>query len=141
MNWRLLVGATMLLGTGSACASDVQGARQMFRQMDRNGDRALQFAEIQMARAALFDRIDANRNGVLDPAEVQAAAERVREARDIQEQSQEGRESQAARMDRNSDRRISRNEFSQFIPDRMRLADVNGDHSLSLSELRMFKRQ
>jgi hypothetical protein len=65
----------------------------------------------------------------------------VREARDIQEQSQEGRESQAARMDRNSDRRISRNEFSQFIPDRMRLADVNGDHSLSLSELRMFKRQ
>ncbi len=44
-------------------------SREMFRRMNTNGDRALQFTEIQAARAAFFDRLDGNRNGILEEAE------------------------------------------------------------------------
>ncbi|WP_281032618.1 hypothetical protein [Phyllobacterium salinisoli] len=42
-------------------------------------------------------------------------------------------------MDANGDGRISRAEFSRFIPDRLLRADINGDRSLSLSELRTLR--
>ncbi len=80
MNVKLLACVLLILATGSACAAEGQKARQAFRQMDQNGDRALQFTELQAARATLFDRLDINRNGVLDKGEAQAALQRVREA-------------------------------------------------------------
>ncbi|WP_292280031.1 EF-hand domain-containing protein, partial [Mesorhizobium sp.] len=53
------------------------GAREAFRRIDTNGDRKLEFSEIQAARARMFDRLDANHNGVLDPDEVRAAVAQV----------------------------------------------------------------
>ncbi|CAH1651881.1 EF-hand domain-containing protein [Chelatococcus asaccharovorans] len=129
----------LLLGAGSASAAGAENARQMFRQMDQNGDRSLQFAEIQAARARLFDRLDANHNGILDTKEIAQATRRLGEARNVEIASADGLGAQAARMDRNGDGRISRDEFARFIPDRLLRADTNGDRSLSLWELRALR--
>lgn len=141
MKLKLLACVMVVLATGSACAADGQKVRQAFRRMDQNGDRALQFTEIQAARAALFDRLDANRNGVLDNTEAQAALQRVREGGRLQIATAEGLETQARRMDANGDGRITKAEFAQFIPDRLQRADANGDRSLSLSELRSLRQR
>lgn len=141
MKLKLLACVMVVLATGSACAADGQKVRQAFRRMDQNGDRALQFTEIEAARAALFDRLDANRNGVLDNTEAQAALQRVREGGRLQIATAEGLETQARRMDANGDGRITKAEFAQFIPDRLQRADANGDRSLSLSELRSLRQR
>jgi Ca2+-binding EF-hand superfamily protein len=139
MNMKPLACAMFFLATGSAWAADGQKARQAFRQMDQNGDRALQFSELQAARATLFDRLDSNRNGMLDKGEAQAALERARVGGQIA--TADGLETRVDRIDANGDGRIARNEFAQFIPDRLRQADSNGDRSLSLSELRALRRR
>jgi Ca2+-binding EF-hand superfamily protein len=141
MNLKLLAFVMVVLATGSACAADGQKARQAFRQMDQNGDRALQFTEIQAARAALFDRLDANRNGVLESGEAKAAFQRVREGGRHQMATAEGLENNARRMDANGDGRITKAEFAQFIPDRLLRADSNGDRALSISELRALRQR
>lgn len=138
MNWKLLTGVILTLASSTACAADGRKARQMFREMDRNGDRALQFEEVQAARAALFDRLDANRNGQLDKGEAQAAVQedgrfRIADAEDL--------DLHARRMDLNSDGRISRAEFFQFIPDRLIRADTDDDRSLSFSELKALRQR
>lgn len=141
MNTRLLPLAILLLGSGSAYASDFPNAREMFRQLDANGDRAIQFSEIQAARAALFDRLDANRDGFLDAEEARAAAQQAGNRRNIAMASADDLAAQVSRMDSDGDGRISRQEFSRFIPDRLRRADTNGDGVLSLRELRALRRQ
>lgn len=141
MNVKPLACVMFFLATGSACAADGQKARQAFRQMDQNGDRALQFSELQAARAIVFDRLDANRNGVFDKDEAKVALERARAGGRLQVATAGGLETQAHRMDTNGDGRIARAEFAQFIPDRLRQADSNGDRSLSLSELKALRRR
>lgn len=141
MNLRLLACVMVVLATGSACAADGQKARQAFRQMDQNGDRALQFTEIQAARAALFDRLDANRNGVLESSEAKAALQRVREGGRLQMATAEGLENKARWMDANGDGHITKAEFAQFIPDRLLRADSNGDRALSISESRALRQR
>ena len=131
--------AGLLLCGCSAFAAD-QGGREAFRRIDTNGDRKLEFSEIQAARARMFDRLDANHNGVLDPEEVQAAVAQVKAKRDIQAARFTGLQAEAGRMDRNGDGRISRDEFTAAIPDRLLQADTDGDGALSISELRALKR-
>ncbi|BBK30963.1 hypothetical protein STHU_15970 [Allostella humosa] len=136
----MLAVVLTMIGMGAASAADGQALRQMFRQADRNGDRALQFTEIQAARAALFDRMDTNGNGLLESTEVEAARG-MQQGRRIPAASLEDLAAQAARMDRNGDGRIAREEFALFIPERLLRADANGDRSLSLAELRALRRQ
>jgi Ca2+-binding EF-hand superfamily protein len=132
---------SLLLASCSAMASDRERARDMFRELDTNGDRKLEFSEIEAARARLFDRLDVDRNGVLDPQEIQAAADRAKSAKgagagvqlaDLQQRK--------AMMDRNGDEKISRDEFADFLPDRLVKADADGDQALSLRELRSLRR-
>jgi Ca2+-binding EF-hand superfamily protein len=122
-------------------AADGDRARDMFRQLDTNGDRKIEFSEIKAARAKLFDRLDVNRNGVLDPQEIQAAVDRAKSGGGAGTGTQlADLEQQKAMMDRNSDGKISRDEFADFIPDRLVKADADGDQALSLRELRSLRR-
>lgn len=141
MNTRLLPLAILLLGTGNAYASDFGNARELFRQLDTNGDRALQFSEIQAARAALLDRLDTNGDRLLEAEELRAAAQRIGERREVATVSTDNLAGHVSRMDTDGDGQISRHEFSRFIPDRIRRADTNGDRALSLRELRALRRQ
>lgn len=138
MTPRLLAAALLLAGASTACASDVKGARQFFRQIDANGDRSLQFSEIQAARAALFDRLDTRREGTLDAAALERAM-----AKALKERPQlvhaGGFGSRAPQIDGNGDGRITRAEFAAFVPGRLRAADRNGDGALSPRELRALK--
>ncbi|WP_416797720.1 EF-hand domain-containing protein [Ciceribacter azotifigens] len=141
MNLKLLACVVVVFATGSACAGDGQKARQVHRQMDRNGDRALQFTEIQAARAALFDRLDTNRDSVLDRGEAQAALQRAREGGRVQMATADGLVPQGGRMDVDGDGRITKVEFAQFLPDRLLRADSNGDRELSRAELRALRQR
>lgn len=140
MNMKSLPLVMLLLGTG-ACASGTPSGREMYRQLDLNGDGAIQFSEIQVARANLFDRLDVNRDGFLDAEEIRLAAQRAGNRRDMAMASADDLAQLLSRMDTDGDGRISRQEFSGFIPDRVRRADANGDGVLSRSELRAMRRQ
>ncbi len=131
-----------LVMAGAAHASDVEGMRAMFREMDTNGDRALQYSEIRAARARLFDRIDGDGDGVLDRDEIDMVRE-VAESRAAGRHDLAGDADIAGRarlIDANGDGRIARDEFAAYIPPRLQAADKNGDRTLSLRELRSLKR-
>jgi Ca2+-binding EF-hand superfamily protein len=109
--------------------------------MDTNRDRTLQFEEISAARAKLFDRIDANHDGIADPGEFRNAATARKSNRDAQLAQADDLAARRQRMDTNRDGNISRDEFVAFIPDRLLNADSDGNRSLSLTELRTLRRK
>jgi hypothetical protein len=141
MNKFAMTIAGVMLCASSACASNADGGRELFRHIDTNGDRMLEFTEIEAARASLFDRMDTNHDGVLEADEVSAAGERIKARQDFQRAQLANLQTQAVRMDTNHDAKISRDEFADFIPDRLLQAETNGDRSLSLSELRALRHQ
>jgi Ca2+-binding EF-hand superfamily protein len=128
---------------GSAGASDVEGVRAKFKQMDTNGDRSLQFSEIQAARAAIFDRMDVNANAVLDRDEIDNVR-KIAQSKNAQRQGGMLGETDLAEraklMDTNGDGKIARAEFVVYLPERLKAADKDGNQTLSLRELRSLKR-
>jgi Ca2+-binding EF-hand superfamily protein len=141
MKTRILVLAALLAGAaGAVHAAEGQSARDIFRQMDSNGDRALQFEEIAAARGKLFDAMDVNHDGVADASELRKAASE-KTGRDVQWARSAEFAAQRQRIDANSDGVILRGEFVAFIPDRLLGADKDGDRSLSISELRTLRRK
>jgi hypothetical protein len=127
-----------------ALASDVEGVRAKFREMDANGDRALQFGEIRAERAKVFDRMDVNGNAIFDRDEIDTIR-KVAQSR----QAQSGRTGLlsaadlaglAKQIDTDGDGKITREEFSTHLPERLSAADKDGNQTLSLRELRSLKR-
>lgn len=140
MRRSIAILGSLLLASCSAMASDRERAREMFQQLDTNGDRKLEFSEIEAGRARLFDRLDVNHNGFLDPEEIQTAADRAKAARGNRGDAQlADLQQRKSLMDRNGDGKISRDEFADFIPDRLVKADTDGDQALSLRELRSLR--
>ncbi len=137
----LIAAISGMAFAGSAAASDVEGVRAKFREMDTNGDRSLQFSEIQAARAAIFDRLDANRNALLDADEI-ATVRKIAEAKGARGGLLAGTDFQARAVEIDTDRdgKITRVEFVAYIPARLKAADKDGNQTLSLGELRSLKR-
>lgn len=129
---------------GGAHASDVEGAQAKFREIDKNGDRQIQFSEIVAVRAEMFDRMDINRNGILDADEIANVRKVAQSSTAGQQRGMFSEVDIVERMklvDRNGDGVISRAEFSDFIAPEMKAADTNGDSALSIKEMRSLKRQ
>jgi Ca2+-binding EF-hand superfamily protein len=128
---------------GSAAASDVEGVRAKFKEMDTNGDRSLQFSEIQATRAAIFDRMDVNANAILDRDEIDNVG-KIAQSKNAQRQGgmlgEAGLAERAKLMDTNGDGKIARAEFVTYVPERLKAADKDGNQVLSLRELRSLKR-
>jgi Ca2+-binding EF-hand superfamily protein len=148
MIWKLTTLAVITAGLCTSAfiganASNVEGVRAKFREIDANGDRALQCSEIRAARATIFYRMDADRNGVLDANEIEtvrkvAASHKARSTRG--DLFSEGDIAQRMTlMDANRDGRIGRDEFAGYVPPRLRAADRNGDGTLSMRELRSLR--
>lgn len=128
---------------GNAAASDVEGVRAKFREMDKNGDRSLQFSEIADARAAIFDRMDVNGNGILDAGEIDNVKKVAQSKRSSPQGGMLGGTDlveRARQIDANGDGTISRGEFVAYLPERLKAADKDGNQALSLRELRSLKR-
>jgi len=140
----LAVVGFCVTAAGGAHASDVEGVRAKFREIDTNGDRAMQFSEIEAARAKIFGRMDANGNGVLDQAEIdtvrKVAAAQGKKSGNPGFLAAFDASGRMTLMDTNGDGAISRAEFAGFIPPEMRRADSNGDNALSIKEMRSLKR-
>ena len=131
------------LHAGSAAASDVEGVRAKLKEMDTNGDRSLQFSEIQAMRAAIFDRMDVNANAVLDQDEIDNV-KKVVQSKNAQRRGgmlgETDLAERAKQIDTNGDGKIARAEFVAHLPEQLKAADSNGDLTLSLRELRTLKR-
>ena len=130
-----LILATCLVAM--SVPAHAESARERFKRIDTNGDRALQFSEIYAVRATAFDtQIDTNQNGFMDKAEYEQIQARASE--------RGGSDAFAAfpdpaTLDVNADGLISRDEFVTHIPERIRSADRNGDQTLVRSELRALR--
>src|SRR5262245_35198027 len=118
MKRKVIVLVALLGGAGSAIATEKESPRELFRQLDTNRDRALQFSEIRATRAKLFDRLDANANGILELDEVKKAAAARAENR-VKTSQRASFEERRDQIDKNQDAKISRDEFVGFIPDRL----------------------
>jgi len=117
-----------------ASKASAQNPRQAMKQIDTNGDRMLQFSEIQNFRASAFDRLDINASGILEASEIAS----------MQQQTAGRRRGGSADLDpyaadQNRDGFISRDEFVSYIAPRLLSADRNGDGALSRSELRALR--
>lgn len=117
-----------------ASNASAQNPRQAMKQIDTNGDRMLQFSEIQSFRASAFDRFDINASGILEASEIasmqqQAASRRRAGPADLDPYA----------SDKDQDGLISRDEFVSYIAPRLLSADHNGDGALSRSELRALR--
>ena len=114
--------------------AEAQSPRQMLQEIDANRDGKIQFSELRSFRAAAFDRIDSNRNGVADPSELNALKEQA---------ARNGRASPAnldpRASDTNGDGVITRQEFANYLPPRTLNADRNRDGALSRSEMRSLR--
>ncbi|MEM9267843.1 MAG: histidine kinase [Pseudomonadota bacterium] len=125
----------LLLGGGFAVAQD--GKRgDMFQRLDANGDGQLTKAEVEAAANLRFANMDSNGDGLLSSAEITAGAKR----------GGERASKRAARMieraDANGDGLLSQTEIANARPEGKSMfdrADANGDGVLTQEEARAMR--
>ncbi len=103
------------------------GMEQMFEEVDANGDGLITAAEIEAAREARFAEMDSNGDGFVTAEEIAAFADDRRGKRAAR---------MIERLDANDDGKLSAEEMATRGPGRMlERLDANGDGALSKEEL------
>lgn len=130
----------VLLLASAPVLAQPSGAGAMFARYDLDEDGAVDRAELDAARAALFDQADSNQNGVIDPDEraglTQTLSGQVRQARGRMAGLMAERQlNTGAMFDANEDGQISRTEFLAAPTPRFDALDVNGDDRVNADEL------
>jgi Ca2+-binding EF-hand superfamily protein len=98
--------------------------------MDRNGDHVLSISEARTARAQRFAELDANRNNVIERAELDGRKNA---------KSAERSTKRVARLDSNKDGVVSINEWEQPVEKLFAKVDLNRDGQLTREEFKIFR--
>lgn len=120
-----------------------RGGPEMFKRLDKNGDDKLSKDEAPEPMREHFDRVDANKDGLVEQSELQAMHQRMGGQRP-EGQAPEARGPRGpmgggmmAHLDANKDGKISQAEFTSNVPRWFSHADKNGDGAVSRDELRV----
>lgn len=125
-----LAAALLALSAGAALAQGIPGAR-----MDANGDGAVSAAEFRNARVTMMMRADANKDGKLTRAELETGMEAMRQRGGEAPKKGPRAGMMFGMMDANKDGFLTRPEIEKMVGRRFQRIDVNGDGSLSSSEM------
>ena len=139
--WRSVQNMLNQRSRGDVLA-DPKRARQLFRQLDRNGDGQITSAEVpdQIAERfeLLLERADHDHNEKISESELMAVSRQLqaREAnRPSPKQIEKGIKRLLKKWDRNGDRQLSRKEVPRRMADRFEQIDRDGNGRLDRDEL------
>lgn len=131
-----LYAFTAVTALGFAAAPPAQAQQrdpgQLLLRADLNGDGRITRAEYTQARAQLFDRLDRNKDGVVDQSDAPRGLLRRRAGGERMDQLREY-------MDTNGDGRVTREEFVNGPTPMFDHADANGDGVIDQAELAAFR--
>ena len=114
-------------------AANAPARRMRFRNMDRNGNGAIERSEWNENRGS-FEAEDWNRDGVLSGLEVEPGAQRPAQARRAPQDVGENRDNRFENLDINRNGRIERGEWNGSV-DAFEWLDRNNDNVLSRTEV------
>jgi Ca2+-binding EF-hand superfamily protein len=134
------LGLTAL--AGAALADKGHG---MFGRADTNGDGFVSKEEFAAGRDAMFAKLDANTDGAVDQAEVDKAREAWHQRKSQQTQADSGTQADKpkkqhhgrflARIDTDSDGKVTTQEFAAAGDKMFAKFDANGDGKLAQDEM------
>ena len=133
--------AAALLSAGIALPAYAQSPQALFDRYDADGDGRVTTAKVQAWRAEFFDRADSDANGYVTETEIQTMREqaqaRAEEAGRGSNRGRRGprRQNPIERYDADQDGQLSRTEYVDAPFEALERFDANGDGALSLDEL------
>lgn len=108
----IVLTATVLGGNAGQAREPGRFPDRMFDRIDADHDGVLTRSEVQAARSRMFDRLDADRDGALTAAEAEAARNQARARAARRSERFAGTPGERlATLDRNHDGLVSRDEF------------------------------
>lgn len=133
--------AALLIGGGLAVPAHAQSPGALFDRYDADGDGLVTTAEVRAWRGQFFDRADSDANGYVTEGEIQAMRDEAQaRAEEAGRGSNRGRRAMRRqdpieRYDANQDGQLSRTEFVDAPFEALERFDANGDGALSRDEL------
>lgn len=134
----ILGTAVVLTASAGAFAHDKKGGdregrgpMQMFERADTNSDEKLDFAEFSAPMTVRFDETDADSNGIITEAEIEAASE-----------GKEGRRAKhiASRLDGDDNGEITKAELEERQKEMFARLDADEDGFITVDEAKKMKR-